>query len=73
MVSAQRLLVFHRQALTMQEKFEFHQVIKVIRCCFGNPGKSGEAHQPLVVSLAQPFVIKLKLHSCLHSFQECFS
>jgi len=64
---------FHNQALLLQGQFEFHKGLKVIRCCFGSPGKSGEAHQHLVVSLGQSFVVKFKLHSCLHSFQECFS
>jgi len=39
----------------------------------GSPGKSGEALPHLVASLAQSFVMKFKLHCCLHSFQECFS
>jgi len=70
MFSAQPLLGFRNKALTLQWKFEFHKCIKVIRCCSGSPGKSGEVHQHLVASLAQLFVIKFKLHSCLHSFQE---
>jgi len=47
--------------------------LKVIRCCVGSPGKSGETHPQLVASLAQIFVLKLKLNSYLHSFQEYFS
>jgi len=69
-------LGFHSQALTLQEKFEFHKSPKVIRCCLcclGSPGKSGEAHTHLVVNLAQPFLIKFKLHSCPHSFHKFFS
>ena len=57
------LLGFYSQALTLQGKFEFHKSLKVIRRCLGSPGKSGEAHPHLVATLAQPFVIKLKLRS----------
>jgi len=60
---------FHSQALTLQGKFEFHKSLKVIRCCLGSPGKSGEAHLHLVASLAQPFAIKLKLYSCCIPFK----
>jgi len=63
------LLGFHSQALTLQGKFEFHKSLKVIRCWLGSPNKSGYAHPHLVASVAQPFVIELKLHS----FQEYFS
>jgi len=65
------LLGFHIQALMLQGKFEFHKNLKVIRCCLGSPGKSGEAHPHPGPRLAQPFVIKLKLHSCCIPF-ECF-
>ena len=44
-----------------------------MRCCFGSPGKSAETQPHLVASLAQPFLIKLKLHSCCLSFLKCFS
>jgi len=64
MFNAEPLLGFHSQALTLQGKFEMHKSLKVIRCGLGSPGKSGEAHPHLVASLAQPFVIKLRLHSC---------
>jgi len=57
------LLGFYSQALTLQGKFELHKSLKVIRRCLGSPGKSGEAHPHLVATLAQPFVIKLKLRS----------
>jgi len=54
------LLGFHSQALTLQGKFEFHKGFEVIWYCLGGiPGKSGEAHQHLVASLAQPLLIKL--------------
>jgi len=55
---------FHGQALTLQGKFEIHKSLKVIRCCLGSSSKSVYANPHLVVSLAQPFVIKLNLHSC---------
>jgi len=58
------LLGFHRQALTLQGKFEIHKSLKVITCCLDSPSKSGYAHPQLVASLAQLFVIKLKLHFC---------
>jgi len=67
------LLGFLSQALTLQGKFEFHKCLNVTMCCLDIPGERGEAHPHLVPSLAQPFAIKLKLHSCLHSFRECFS
>jgi len=51
------LLGFHSQALTLQGKFGFHKSFKVIRWCLGIPGKNGEAHQHLVASLAQLFII----------------
>jgi len=73
MFTAEQLLGFHSQAPTLQGKFEFHKGLKVIKCCLGSPGKSGEFHQHLLASLAQLIVIKFKLHSCLHSFQEYFS
>jgi len=58
---------------TLQRYFEFHKGLKVIRCCLGSHGNSDEAHPQVGANLTQPFVIKLKLHSCLHSFQECLS
>jgi len=69
MFSAKPLLVFHSRALTLQRKFEFSNGLKVIRCCLGSLGKSGEAHPHLVASLAQPFVIKLRLQSCCIPFK----
>ena len=56
------MLGFYNKALTLLLKFEFHQSLEVTGCCLGSPGKSGEK-----------FVLKVKLHSCLHSIQECFS
>jgi len=56
------LLGFHSLALTLQGKFEFYKSLKVIRCCLGGPGKNGEAHPHLVVSLTEAFAIKL---SCI--------
>ena len=53
MFNAYSLLGFHSQALTLQGKFEFHKGVKVIRCCLGSPGKSGESHPHLLASLAQ--------------------
>jgi len=58
------LLGFHSQALTLQGKLEIHKSLKVIRCYLGSPSKSGWAHPHLMAGLDQPFVIKLKLHSC---------
>jgi len=57
----------------LQGKFEFHKGVKVIRCCLGSPGKRGEYHPHVAVSLTQPLVVKSKLHSCLHSFRKCFT
>jgi len=63
----------HSQALKLQGKCEFHKGLKVIGCCLGSFGKTGKAHPHLDASLAHLFVVKFKLHSCLHSFQEYFS
>jgi len=71
--SAQPFPGFLSLVLNLQEKFEFHNGLKVIWCCLCTPGKSGEAHPHLVASLAQPFLIKFKLHCCLHFFKKYFS
>ena len=63
MFSAKPLMGFHSQALPLQGKFEIHKSLKVIMCCLGSPIKSGQTQSHLVASLAQPFVIKFKLHS----------
>jgi len=55
---------FHGQALTLQGKFEIQKSLKVIKCSLGSPSKSSLTHPHRVASLAQPFGIKLKLHSC---------
>jgi len=38
------LLGLHSRAVTCQGKLKFHKGLKLISCCFGIPGKSGEAH-----------------------------
>ena len=78
-----RVFAFYVQCVTVAgvsqpssnvaKETQFHKGLKVIKCCLCSPGKSGEAHPHLVAGLTQPFVIKFNLHSCLHSFQECFS
>jgi len=78
-----RIFAFYVQWLTVAgisqsssnvaRKIEFHKGVKVIRCCLDTPNKCGETHPHLLASMAQPFIIKFKLQSCIHSFHECFS
>ena len=49
-------------------KFFYGALPPLVTALLGSPGKSGVAHPHLVASLTQQFVIKFKLHSCLHSF-----
>ena len=55
--------------LPLQGKFEFHKSLEVIRCCLGIPGKSGEAHQHLLASLVQLFIIKLSCNPACINFK----